>query len=134
MLRLAQIASANIGVNAYVNVIVTLNVWPSATEVGIDVMEPVRSTLGTAVMTIGEEAGAGFIAPSSGIVALASADSVIEEAEERSRHIGWLGHHDAAKPQLTAREMPTGQFQSWQSSKARSRHCLLLICNVVFWT
>lgn len=48
---------------------------------------------------------AGFIAPAAGSIALASSDLVIDEAEERARRIGWLGHHDAAKPQLTPREV-----------------------------
>lgn len=48
---------------------------------------------------------AGFIAPAYGTIALASNDSVIDDAEERARRIGWLGHHDAAKPQLTPREV-----------------------------
>ena len=50
---------------------------------------------------------AGFIAPASGAVAIAFADTRVEEAEERGRHIGWLGHHDAAKPQLSPREVLT---------------------------
>ncbi len=48
---------------------------------------------------------AGFIAPASGTVALTRADSVIADAEERGHHIGWLGHHDAAKPQMSPREV-----------------------------
>ena len=48
---------------------------------------------------------AGFIAPASGSVTLATGDATISEAEERGRHIGWLGHHDAAKPQLSPREV-----------------------------
>ena len=50
---------------------------------------------------------AGFIAPASGTVSLSTGDAVIGEAEERGRHIGWLGHHDAAKPQLSPREVLT---------------------------
>ncbi|HEY4943743.1 MAG TPA: heme ABC exporter ATP-binding protein CcmA [Rhizomicrobium sp.] len=48
---------------------------------------------------------AGFIAPAAGSITLSSSDLVIDEAEERARRIGWLGHHDAAKPQLTPREV-----------------------------
>ena len=50
---------------------------------------------------------AGFIAPAAGTIALASPDLVVEEPEERAQQIGWLGHHDAAKPQLTPREVLT---------------------------
>ncbi len=48
---------------------------------------------------------AGFLAPASGAVALVKADQAIDDAEERGRHIGWLGHHDAVKPQLSPREV-----------------------------
>ena len=44
---------------------------------------------------------AGFIAPAAGTISLGAA----QDAEERGRRIGWLGHHDAAKPQLTPREV-----------------------------
>jgi heme exporter protein A len=50
---------------------------------------------------------AGFLSPAAGTIALASADAVVDEAEERARRIGWLGHHDAAKPQLSPREVLT---------------------------
>jgi len=46
---------------------------------------------------------AGFLAPAAGTIALGG----IEEPEERGRRVGWLGHHDAAKPQLTPREVLT---------------------------
>jgi heme exporter protein A len=48
---------------------------------------------------------AGFLSPAAGTITLASAAGEITEAEERGRHIGWLGHHDAAKPQLSPREV-----------------------------
>jgi len=44
---------------------------------------------------------AGFIAPAAGTIAIGAA----AEAEERGRRIGWLGHHDAAKLQLSPREV-----------------------------
>ncbi|HEY0301874.1 MAG TPA: heme ABC exporter ATP-binding protein CcmA [Rhizomicrobium sp.] len=50
---------------------------------------------------------AGFLAPAAGSVVLGTAGGTVAEAEERGRHIGWLGHHDAAKPQLTPREVLT---------------------------
>ncbi|HEY0104587.1 MAG TPA: heme ABC exporter ATP-binding protein CcmA [Rhizomicrobium sp.] len=44
---------------------------------------------------------AGFLAPAAGTIALGAATG----AEERGRLVGWLGHHDAAKPQLSPREV-----------------------------
>jgi len=44
---------------------------------------------------------AGFIAPAAGSIAFGA----LSEPEERGKRIGWLGHHDAAKPQLTPREV-----------------------------
>jgi heme exporter protein A len=46
---------------------------------------------------------AGFLAPASGSIAIGG----VAEAEARARQIGWLGHHDAAKPQLSPREVMT---------------------------
>src|ERR1700709_1941169 len=48
---------------------------------------------------------AGLLSPASGRIGLASADAVVEGAEERARQIGCLGHHDAAKPQMSPREV-----------------------------
>jgi heme exporter protein A len=44
---------------------------------------------------------AGFLTPAAGIIALGDAS----EPDERARRIGWLGHHDAAKPQMSPREV-----------------------------
>ena len=44
---------------------------------------------------------AGFIAPAAGTIAFGA----VTEAEARGRHIGWLGHNDAAKSQLSPREV-----------------------------
>jgi heme exporter protein A len=43
---------------------------------------------------------AGFLAPAAGAIRFGD----VEEAEERGRLVGWLGHHDAAKPQMTVAE------------------------------
>ncbi|HJW40116.1 MAG TPA: heme ABC exporter ATP-binding protein CcmA [Rhizomicrobium sp.] len=43
---------------------------------------------------------AGFIAPAAGTIAIGS----IADAEERGRLVGWLGHNDAAKSQLSPGE------------------------------
>ena len=43
---------------------------------------------------------AGFLAPAAGAIRIGD----IEDAEERGRLAGWLGHQDAVKPQQTVRE------------------------------
>jgi heme exporter protein A len=47
---------------------------------------------------------AGFLAPAAGRISLRSAGGETTEAEERGKHIGWFGHQDGLKPQLTAKE------------------------------
>ncbi len=47
---------------------------------------------------------AGFLAPAAGTIRLRISDGDISDGEERGKFVGWLGHHDAAKPQLTPRE------------------------------
>jgi heme exporter protein A len=47
---------------------------------------------------------AGFLAPAAGAIIL-NAGRDIGEAEERGKQVGWLGHQDGAKPQLTAAEV-----------------------------
>jgi heme exporter protein A len=47
---------------------------------------------------------AGFLKPAAGAVVLNSDGAELLDGEERGRFTGWLGHHDAAKPQLTPRE------------------------------
>lgn len=47
---------------------------------------------------------AGFLAPAAGNIAFQGAGIAATEAEDRAKHVGWLGHLDAAKPQMTVRE------------------------------
>jgi heme exporter protein A len=47
---------------------------------------------------------AGFIPPASGAVVLNGGSEALTDAEDRAREIGWLGHQDAAKSQLTPSE------------------------------
>lgn len=47
---------------------------------------------------------AGFLAPLSGRVVVADAQGESADAEARTRRVGWLGHHDGLKPQLTVAE------------------------------
>ncbi|MBV8800631.1 MAG: heme ABC exporter ATP-binding protein CcmA [Alphaproteobacteria bacterium] len=44
---------------------------------------------------------AGLLAPAAGAISF----SGIADREERGNSVGWLGHHDGAKPQLSPREM-----------------------------
>jgi heme exporter protein A len=48
---------------------------------------------------------AGFVAPAEGSVAVLIGGDRIDDAEERGKHVGWLGHNDAAKSQLTPAEL-----------------------------
>jgi heme exporter protein A len=50
---------------------------------------------------------AGLMSPAAGTIALAGDADVAGDPEARARHIGWLGHLDAAKSQLTPREALT---------------------------
>ena len=47
---------------------------------------------------------AGFLRPASGIILLRMNGEEIADGEDRGKFVGWLGHHDAVKPQLTVRE------------------------------
>ncbi|HEY8253745.1 MAG TPA: heme ABC exporter ATP-binding protein CcmA [Rhizomicrobium sp.] len=47
---------------------------------------------------------AGFLAPVAGRVLVRTADRDSDDAEERGRLVGWLGHLDGLKPQLTVLE------------------------------
>ncbi len=47
---------------------------------------------------------AGFLAPAAGSITLSTDAGVLADSEERGRHIGWLGHQDAIKPQMSVRE------------------------------
>src|SRR4051812_5287617 len=50
---------------------------------------------------------AGFLSPLSGHLKLETQSGVIADAEERGQWIGWLGHQDGLKPQLTVVEQLT---------------------------
>lgn len=48
---------------------------------------------------------AGFLTPAEGTIALQTdVGGSITDGEERGKFVGWLGHHDAVKPQMTVRE------------------------------
>ena len=50
---------------------------------------------------------AGFLAPASGRLIVQDAAGDSDDAEERGKRIGWLGHQDGLKPQLTVAEQLT---------------------------
>jgi len=47
---------------------------------------------------------AGFLAPAAGRVVIKTGETESDDAEERGRLVGWLGHLDGLKPQLTVKE------------------------------
>ncbi|MBA2590501.1 MAG: heme ABC exporter ATP-binding protein CcmA [Alphaproteobacteria bacterium] len=47
---------------------------------------------------------AGFLSPAAGRLVVQDADGESDDAEERGKQIGWLGHQDGLKPQLTVAE------------------------------
>jgi heme exporter protein A len=47
---------------------------------------------------------AGFLAPAAGRLIVKTASGESDDAEERGKAVGWLGHQDGLKPQLTVRE------------------------------
>lgn len=47
---------------------------------------------------------AGFLAPVAGRIAVKIAAVETDDAEERGKFAGWLGHQDGLKPQLSVRE------------------------------
>jgi heme exporter protein A len=50
---------------------------------------------------------AGFLTPHAGRLVLKTATDESDDAEERGKFIGWLGHQDGLKPQLTVHEQLT---------------------------
>ncbi|MEI7790020.1 MAG: heme ABC exporter ATP-binding protein CcmA [Alphaproteobacteria bacterium] len=50
---------------------------------------------------------AGFLPPAAGRLIVQDASGDSDDAEERGKKIGWLGHHDGLKPQLTVQEQLT---------------------------
>jgi heme exporter protein A len=47
---------------------------------------------------------AGFLAPQAGRLILQTQKGAVSDDEERGQWVGWLGHHDGLKPQLSVRE------------------------------
>jgi heme exporter protein A len=47
---------------------------------------------------------AGFLQPAAGTIRLRTNEAAVEDPDERAVFIGWLGHQDAVKPQMSVRE------------------------------
>jgi heme exporter protein A len=47
---------------------------------------------------------AGLLMPAAGSISFRHIGAEVADREERGKFVGWLGHHDGAKPQLTASE------------------------------
>jgi heme exporter protein A len=47
---------------------------------------------------------AGFLRPAAGTIGLRTNGAAVADPEERGAFVGWLGHSDAVKPQLSVRE------------------------------
>jgi heme exporter protein A len=62
----------------------------------------------------------GFLRPAAGTVRLLTASGTVDDAEERGAFVGWLGHHDAVKPQLSVREQLSFYAQLYRSVRAPS--------------
>ena len=60
---------------------------------------------------------AGFLAPAVGRILVKAAAGESDDAEERGKAIGWLGHQDGLKPQLSVREQ-LNFFSSLYGTKA----------------
>src|ERR1700742_4284610 len=60
---------------------------------------------------------AGFLSPKAGRLLMATDRGESDDGEERGKQIGWLGHQDSLKPQLTAREQ-LGFFAALYGAKA----------------
>jgi heme exporter protein A len=62
---------------------------------------------------------AGFLAPRAGRVTIKSDKGENDDDEERGKHVGWLGHQDGLKPQLSVREQLAFFAQLYDSAADR---------------
>lgn len=47
---------------------------------------------------------AGFLQPACGTIRIRTETQTLDDAEDRAAFVGWLGHQDAVKPQMSVRE------------------------------
>ena len=62
---------------------------------------------------------AGFLTPEAGRILVKAASGESDDAEERGKSVGWMGHQDGLKPQLSVREQ-LDFFANLYGSKADS--------------
>jgi heme exporter protein A len=68
---------------------------------------------------------AGFLTPLAGAIRITAKDgAVIADGEERAQLVGWLGHQDGVKPQLTALENLSFYAQLYARGDADLMHAL----------
>jgi len=58
---------------------------------------------------------AGFLSPHAGRLVMETQSGAVTDAEERAQWIGWLGHLDGLKPQLTVSEQLTFYARLYRS-------------------
>jgi heme exporter protein A len=59
---------------------------------------------------------AGLLRPAAGTIRLRTDTGTVADSEERGAFVGWLGHQDAVKPQMTVHEQLSFFAQIYQSS------------------
>ncbi|MDR3527208.1 MAG: heme ABC exporter ATP-binding protein CcmA [Rhizomicrobium sp.] len=62
---------------------------------------------------------AGFLPPAAGSITLENGSAIFRDGEERGSRIGWLGHHDGIKPQLTVVEQASFWAHLYGTDDAR---------------
>ncbi len=60
---------------------------------------------------------AGFLSPREGRLLLKTPEGESSDSDERAQAIGWLGHHDGLKPQLTVGEQLKSFAQLYRSTR-----------------
>jgi heme exporter protein A len=60
---------------------------------------------------------AGLLRPAAGTIHLRTDIGPVTDSEERGAYVGWLGHQDAVKPQMTVREQLSFFAQIYQTSQ-----------------
>ena len=61
---------------------------------------------------------AGLLKPAAGTIRLHTDTGPVTDSEERGEFVGWLGHQDAVKPQMTVREQLSFFAQIYETSKS----------------
>ncbi len=66
---------------------------------------------------------AGFLTPAAGGILVRPIGRDSDDGEERGHYIGWLGHQDGLKPQLSVREQLASSRASMACSDADADRC-----------